>query len=201
MAGEQASLAAVGDRLLIARPGLIAGPGDTSDRFGYWVGRFALAGDGPVLCPVAVGREVQVIDVRDLAAWIIRSGHDRLVGIIDAVGDRHPLGEVLDAAAARSGYAGSRVEAPDEWLNAHGIAFWAGRQSLPLWLPKEASAMMQRDNSAFHRAGGRLRSLGSTLADTLSDERRRGLARARKSGLTREDELALIGQIEGPFWQ
>jgi 2'-hydroxyisoflavone reductase len=201
VAGEQASLAALGDRLLIARPGLIAGPGDASDRFGYWVGRFALAGDGPVLCPVAEGREVQVIDVRDLAAWIIRSGHDRLVGIIDAVGDRHPLGEVLDAAADRAGYAGSRVEASDEWLDGRGVGHWAGPRSLPLWLPAEASGLMQRDNSAFRSAQGVLRSLASTLADTLVDERRRGLERARKSGLTRDDELALIGQIEGPFTQ
>ncbi|MBC7760539.1 MAG: NAD-dependent epimerase/dehydratase family protein, partial [Candidatus Saccharibacteria bacterium] len=84
VAAERASFAAVGERLLIARPGLIAGPGDDSDRFGYWVGRFALAGHGPVLCPVTTNRDVQVIDVRDLAAWIIRSGRDRLVGTIDA---------------------------------------------------------------------------------------------------------------------
>ena len=36
-------------------PGLIVGPGDPTDRFGYWVGRFALAGDEPVLAPDARG--------------------------------------------------------------------------------------------------------------------------------------------------
>ncbi|MES2093641.1 MAG: NAD-dependent epimerase/dehydratase family protein [Actinomycetota bacterium] len=192
VAAERVSLLAVGDRLLIARPGLIAGPGDDSDRFGYWVGRFALAGDGPVLCPLVADRDVQVIDVRDLAGWMIRSGRGGLVGTIDAVGDRHSLGEMLDAAADAAGYTGTRVEASDDWMKGHGVEHWAGSRSLPLWLPVAASALMKRDNSAFHRAGGVLRNLASTLADTLADERRRGLERGRQAGLTRADELTLI---------
>ena len=42
-------------RAAIVRPGLIVGPGDPTDRFGYWVGRFALAGGEPVLVPDARG--------------------------------------------------------------------------------------------------------------------------------------------------
>jgi 2'-hydroxyisoflavone reductase len=196
VAAERACVSTLGDRLLIVRPGLIAGPGDGSDRFGYWVGRFALAGDGPVLCLVTTGRDVQVIDVRDLAAWIIRSGHDRLVGTFDAVGDRRSLAETLDAAALLTGYTGTRVGVDDAWLRDHGVEHWAGPRSLPLWLPEAASALMQRDNSAFLGAHSALWSLEPTLADTGADERQRGLDRPRKSGLTREDELDLVGQFE-----
>jgi 2'-hydroxyisoflavone reductase len=66
VAAERATAEHVGDRLLVARPGLIVGPGDPSDRFGYWPAR--LDHDGPVLAPTAAGRFVQVIDVADLAA-------------------------------------------------------------------------------------------------------------------------------------
>lgn len=69
VAAEQVSQEALKDRLLVVRPGLIAGPGDGSDRFSYWVGRFALAGNEPVLSPVTDDRVVQVIDVEDLAVF------------------------------------------------------------------------------------------------------------------------------------
>jgi len=80
-------------------------------------------------------------------------------------------------------------------LSDHGVKHWAGARSLLLWLPVAASAPMQRVNSAFLEADGALRSPGSTLADALADQRQRGLERVRKAGLTRADDLALIGQV------
>ena len=60
VAAERATIAAVGDRLLIARPGLIVGPGDMSDRFSYWVSRLAAAPEAAVLVPVAQWRRMQL---------------------------------------------------------------------------------------------------------------------------------------------
>ena len=79
-----------------------------------------------MLCPITANRNVQVIDVRDLAVWIIRSGRDRLVGTIDAVGDRHSLADVLNTAAEIACHGGMRLEPADEWVVTHGVEHWSG---------------------------------------------------------------------------
>ncbi|MFN8508387.1 MAG: hypothetical protein U0547_12615 [Dehalococcoidia bacterium] len=61
--------AVFGERALIIRPGYIVGPHDPSDRFTYWPVRVREAGE--VLAPGSPRGPLQVIDVRDLAAWII----------------------------------------------------------------------------------------------------------------------------------
>lgn len=195
VAAERACLDVVGDRLLIARPGLIAGPGDASDRFGYWVSRFALAQDGQVLTPLPDGRAVQVIDVQDLAAWIGQAGRQGITGTFNATGDEHAFADMLTMAADVAGFSGDMVSAPDAWLVDNEVRYWAGPRSLPLWLPAADLAFAQRDNTAFTTAGGVLSDLRHTLARTLDDERARGLDRVRRSGLIREEELHLLFRI------
>ena len=65
--------AAFGDAAIIVRPGLIVGPHDGSDRFGYWVARFLhpiLLGNRPAMAVVPAPPEapMQMIDARDLGA-------------------------------------------------------------------------------------------------------------------------------------
>jgi 2'-hydroxyisoflavone reductase len=77
-------------RSLIARAGLIGGPGDTFDRMGYWPVRFRrpAAGDGSVLVPGVPGLATQVIDVRDLAGWLVDTGENQPSGVFNVVGER-----------------------------------------------------------------------------------------------------------------
>ena len=193
VACERAVVEALGSRALLARAGLIAGPGDHSDRFGYWVGRFALAGDGPVLVPDTPEQSTQTIDVRDLAGWLVRVGEDCDHGPVNAVGERVPLGDVLAAAREMAGHTGEVVRASSAWLTGCGVSPWAGPRSLPLWLPHpDYAGFGARQDARAVRLGLRRRPLHDLLVDVLDDERRRGLDRERRAGLRRDEELDLI---------
>ncbi|WP_104196253.1 NAD-dependent epimerase/dehydratase family protein [Cryobacterium sp. M15] len=195
VAAERTTAAAVGERLLIARPGLIVGPGDLSDRFSYWVSKLALAPGEAVLVPNAKNRYVQFIDVRDLAGWLISAGQRGLTGVYNAVGSEHELATVLVAAARVAGHTGELVSAEDDWLTAHNVNYWAGPRSLPLWLLRSDSAFARRSRSRFLAAGGTERNLQQTLEDVLADERTRGLDRKRRSGLTQDEQRLLLAEI------
>ena len=159
VAAETAVRTGLGGRAAVVRPGLIVGPGDPSDRVGYWVGRFA---------------------------------RDRRGDVANATGDPMPFTDLAALARAEAGHSGILVPESDEWLTAHGVAHWMGPRSLPLWLPADMPGFSTRSNAAYRAAGGTLRPLRDTLSRTLADERDRGLDRARRSGLSRAEELELI---------
>ena len=195
VAAERAVTAALAGRRMIVRPGLIAGPGDDSDRFGYWTARFALAGDGPVLVPDATGRRAQVIDARDLADLVVDVGVRALDGVVDAVGESMPLADALHLAAEAAGSTGERVVASDAQLAEADVRHWAGPRSLPLWLPRDAGGMLARSDAGIRALGVVRRPLAETMRDALADERERGLDRPRASGLTRDEELEVLATL------
>jgi nucleoside-diphosphate-sugar epimerase len=182
-------------RLLVARAGLIVGYGDRSDRFGYWAARFARsADDGRVLVP-PIDMPVQVIDVVDLAAWLVRGAEERVAGTYDAVGRSLPFGEVASTCAAVAAVDPALVEAEEDWLTSAGVAPWAGPESLPLWLPTATHGGMQsRTGRAARAAGLGCRPLTETVADCLRWEREQGLGRDRRAGLTPAREAELLTQ-------
>jgi nucleoside-diphosphate-sugar epimerase len=196
VAAERATASRVGDRLMVVRPGLIAGPGDPSDRFGYWVAR--LSRGGTVLSPMTADRYVQVIDVGDLAGFVVRAGSDGTTGVVDAVGDPHSFADLLSQASDITGFEGEIVEADDPWLLDHDVRYWAGPRSLPLWIPVEDAGFARRSNAAYLAAGGTVRPLVDTLRRTLDDEADRGVDRERRSGLASADEAALVAGLGAP---
>ena len=196
VAAEQATSAQVGDRLLVVRPGLIAGPGDPSDRFGYWVAR--LSRGGTVLSPTAAGRYVQVVDVGDLAGFVVRAGPVGATGVVDAVGHSVSFAEFLSQARDVTGFEGEIVEADDPWLLDHDVRYWAGPRSLPLWIPVQDAGFARRSNAAYLAAGGTVRPLVDTLRRTLDDELDRGVDRERRSGLAAAEEAVLVAELDAP---
>jgi nucleoside-diphosphate-sugar epimerase len=191
---EEATLRAVGGKAHLCRAGLIGGPGDGSDRYGYWPARFARDGN-PVLVPAIDSAPTQVIDVRDLAAWLLLAAERGITGAMNALGDQVQFGQYVVAARQAAGHAGDVVPAAVDWLADQGVGYWAGPDSLPLWLPPGHEGFMARSNQAAVDAGLRLRPWQETLADTLADERERGLDRPRKAGLSPETEGRLLGAL------
>lgn len=182
---EELVVGALGDRALIARVGLIAGPGDRSDRFGYWVSRFAFAPDGPVLVPDAPDVSVQVIDVRDFAAWIVRAPRHGVVGTMNVVGEQWSLTDVIAASARTAGFAGELVAARPDWLIEQNVEPWMGPRSLPLWLPMpEYAGFGSRVGQRAVDNGLVRRPLADTIRDTLNG---RTLARTRPRAAGRPD--------------
>jgi nucleoside-diphosphate-sugar epimerase len=199
VAGERLVLDSVGDRALVARSGLIAGPGDHTDRTGYWPLRFAHPADpdGAVLVPDSP-LLTQVLDVRDLAQWLVRAGLSRARGVVNASGPVVPLADHLAAARSVAGHTGALVPVDQDWLAGHEVAPWSGERSLPLWLPlPEYAGFMARSTAAAQALGLVARPLEDTLADTLAWELASGPGRPRKAGLSPTAERALLADAPG----
>lgn len=197
VACERHVLDAVGaDRALIARASLIGGPGDWSGRSGYWPRRMARPSnpEGRVLIPDAPDVPVQVLDVRDLAAWLVRCAERATAGIATVGGPTHTLAEHLETVRDVTGFAGSWHAAGEEWLTEHDVEPWTGPRSLPLWLPADAIALNAHDLSRAAQLGLRTRPLAETLADTLAWELEE--PGPRRAGLTDEDERALLAELD-----
>lgn len=75
---------ALGDAATVVRPAYILGPGDTTDRFTYWVERIHRGGD--VLGPSRRELTLQGVDVRDLTNFVFRVVETDIPGTFNAAG-------------------------------------------------------------------------------------------------------------------
>jgi nucleoside-diphosphate-sugar epimerase len=159
------SVAAFGDRALLARAGLILGPREDVGRLPWWLGRIARG--GRVLAPGPPDADVQFVDVRDLAAFMLDAAEGGLAGAFDLV---CPVGhatlrDVLDACVSATGSGAElRWTTPDRILEA-GVEPWT---DLPIWLPpgEAHDAMHRSDVTKAVAAGLRCRPVVDTVADT-----------------------------------
>jgi nucleoside-diphosphate-sugar epimerase len=188
VAGENAVRAAFPDAFVV-RAGLITGPGDLSDRFGYWPARMARG--GRVAVPDA-DHPASYVDVRDLAAWIVDGSVRGIAGTFDGSGPSVPLSALIRGIADVVGGDVELVPISPQTLAEHKIVPWAGPRSLPLWLPESHRMMCGRDAGPAIAAGLTPRPLTDAVAGALDYERGLGLERDRKAGLSATEEAELI---------
>jgi 2'-hydroxyisoflavone reductase len=196
-AGCESSVRASAESWTIVRPGLIAGPGDPSGRFSYWPRRLAAASDGaPVLAPGAATDPVQLIDVRDLAAFVVRVTERRVPGMFDGTGPTLTWGGLMSEVAEAVAVDPTLVWATHEQLAEAHVRPWAGTDSLPLWLPMpEHAGMVGIDVTDSIAAGLANRPIATTAADTLTWMRH--TADPPRTGITREIEVKLLTRFQG----
>ncbi|QVQ51489.1 epimerase [Spiractinospora alimapuensis] len=192
----EAAIRSAGSSSTIVRSGLIGGPDDDSGRSGYWPWRFAHSTGDDVIVPDDPGFPCAMIDVRDLAAWIVSAAEQRLDGVFNATGPTISLGEVLavSAQAARSQVPARPV--PAARLAELGVGCWMGPASLPLWIDKPDWRGFATLDTTRARANGLVtRPLLDTLRDALAYENRRG--GARRTGLDDAEERRVRAALDG----
>ena len=172
----------------VPRPGLIVGPWDPTGRFTYWPQRFL--DPGPVLAPAPPGAAAQVIDVRDLAAWIVESAETGRSGTFNAVAPPTTRAELLETCRLAAGSDAEIVWIDPEFLVEQEVGEW---MELPLWLQDPAfAAMLSTPVERSLAAGLTIRPLVETVAATLEWIACGEAPTDAPAGLARDKEQAVL---------
>jgi 2'-hydroxyisoflavone reductase len=181
------------DRLTILRPTYVCGPGDHTDRFSYWPVRTMKGGE--MLWPGTPQDKIQIIDVRDLANFVVDALEQRITGIYNTVTPvgSYSMGDLLTDNMAVTG-----TEVDPTWVSAEFIEAQhvAERGMLPIWSPPSGPyarvAFVSGERAAAK--GLRNRPVRETARDliswweTLPEERTQKM----RAGLSAERETELL---------
>lgn len=188
---EQAALQHFGSAAtLVARPGLIVGPYDPTERFTWWVRRVHQG--GRFVAPAPPEARVQFIDARDLADWLLLQAQQGSTGVYNLCGPDRPLswGEWIARMVAALQPAAQPKWVAEQALLEAGVAPWMG---LPLWLPAADAGLHRVAIDRALATGLRIRPLEDTVRDTLAWALAQPAPPATGPGLSPALEARLLG--------
>jgi 2'-hydroxyisoflavone reductase len=196
---EQAAERAMPGRTCVIRPGLIVGPDDNTDRFTYWPARAARGGE--FIAPGSPRDPFQVIDARDLAAFVLNAVENNHVGTYNLVSNvnEFKFGELTDACIAsaarlaRPNDPPRAVYLPAGFLEEQKVEPWS---EMPVWLPAKGdeASFAGTSNRAAVARGLRITPLKKTVNDTLAWHLSRPAEEREKlkSGIAPDKEAAVL---------
>ncbi|MEO6597751.1 MAG: NAD-dependent epimerase/dehydratase family protein [Planctomycetota bacterium] len=187
---EAAAEAAMPGRVSRIRPGLIVGPGDKTDRFTWWPVRIDRGGE--VLAPGDPDGQVQFVDVRDLADWMLHCLEQDVFGVYNVAGFAGPvsMAELLAACKCATTKPVTLTFASEEFLAANQVRPW---MEMPLWIPREGRSAIANERAIAK--GLILRPIADTVRDTLHwAKTERGDQPFANTGLRPEREMELLAK-------
>lgn len=185
---ERAAIDRFGPSTVLVRPTYVVGPDDYTWRFPWWVARLARGGE--VLAPGPADVPAQVIDVRDMASWMVGLLEREESGAFHAVSPAPPFSwgqqlETIRDAVAPEGTTLTWVDGT--FLLGEGLE----DGSLPLWSADDPDVlMMAADPSKAAGTGLTPRPLADTVRDTLAWTQL--VPQPASPGITAEREAELL---------
>ncbi len=184
---EIAAKAAFDGDCTVIRLGLIVGPHDYTDRFTWWVRR--CDGGDAILAPGPKDRPIQIIDVRDAAAFLVRMAEARKCDTFNLTGAAFTIETMLDAICARAKNRTPVIFRPLNVFTQAGLRHWT---DLPLIVPDDPkfAQMLNVSVTKAYEAGLETRPLAETIQSVL-DWDRQNRDRSLLCGMSPEQEAAV----------
>ncbi|MEL6838213.1 MAG: NAD-dependent epimerase/dehydratase family protein [Pseudomonadota bacterium] len=165
---EIAADAAFSGQCTHIRLGLIVGPRDYTDRFTWWVRRCDQ--DEPVLAPTPPDRNIQIIDVRDAGAFLVKMAEQRVCDTFHLTGQPMTIDAMLHEMLAQTGRRTTVDYLAFAQFTKAGMRHWT---DLPLIVPDDPAfaQMLNVSTAKAIKAGLTTRPLAETVQSVLTWDR------------------------------
>jgi 2'-hydroxyisoflavone reductase len=199
---EKAAETAMPGRVTVIRPGLIVGPHDSTDRFTYWPARAARGGE--MLAPGQPADGIQIIDGRDLAAFVMDALEKKTTGSFNLVSPpgMFTIGDVVNESIraakelAKPNPPPRAVWAPASFLETQKVEGWS---DMPVWVDAKGdeAAFAQTSAARAIKAGLKITPMSKTCQDTLAWHLARPAAERDKlkAGIAPEREKEVLALL------